>query len=71
MQDIAFHRHILESAGDRDLVAIWQPIVARMMLQYTRHENMMASYKEHQDILDALKAKDLKKAVAALKHNIQ
>ncbi len=69
--DMAFHRHILEMTGDENLVAIWLPIVQRMMLHYTRHEDMMESHREHAAILDAIRAKDVKRTVAALKQNIQ
>ena len=69
--DMGFHRYILEMAGGEDLVSVWLPIVQRMMLHYTRHEDMMESHREHAAILDAIRDKDIKRAVAALKQNIQ
>jgi DNA-binding GntR family transcriptional regulator len=69
--DMAFHRHILEMTGDENLVAMWLPIVQRMMLHYTRHEDMMENHREHVAILEAIRAGDMKKAVTALKQNIQ
>ena len=69
--DMAFHRAIVEMAEDDDLVAIWMPIVVRMMLHYSRHEDLMESYREHVAVVDAIRAKDRRVAVAALKENIQ
>jgi len=70
-KDIAFHRALLEGAGEPDLVSIWLPIVMRMVLHYSRHENMMQSLKEHKAILDAIREKDVRKAVKAMEANIQ
>jgi DNA-binding GntR family transcriptional regulator len=42
-----------------------------MMLHYTRHEDMMESHREHAAILDAIRDKDIRRAIAALKQNIQ
>jgi len=69
--DMAFHRAIVEMAEDDDLVAIWMPIVVRMMLHYSRHEDLMESYREHVAVVDAIRAKDRRVAVAALKENFQ
>jgi DNA-binding GntR family transcriptional regulator len=69
--DMGFHRYILEMTGDENLVAMWLPIVQRMMLHYTRHEDMMESHREHAAILNAIRSKDVKRATAALKQNIQ
>ena len=69
--DMAFHQYILEMTGDEGLVAMWLPIVQRMMLHYTRHADMMESHREHAAILDAIHAKDVRRAVGALKQNIQ
>ena len=69
--DMAFHRAIVEMAEDDDLVALWLPIVVRMMLHYARHDGLMESYREHAVVLEAIRAKDRRAAVAALKENIQ
>lgn len=69
--DMAFHRHIIEAAGDPELVALWLPIVSRMFLHYGRHVTMLDSYREHADIAKAIRARDLKAATAALIANIQ
>lgn len=69
--DMEFHRTIIEAGGDGDLVAIWLPIVVRMQLHYTRHKEWMDSYREHQVIVEAVRAGKLSPAIQALKANIQ
>lgn len=70
-QDMALHRLIIEGSGNPDLVAIWLPIVSRMMLHYGRHSSMMESHREHAMIVDTIRAGDEEAAVAALRSNIQ
>ena len=70
-QDMALHRYILEATGNTDLLSMWLPIVSRMFLHYSRHRNMMESYREHAAIVDAIRKKDKRAAIAALKENIQ
>ena len=70
-QDIAFHRCLLEFAGDDDLVAIWVPIVTRMIMHYSRHEDMEQSHAEHVAIFEAVRERDSRAAVKALEKNIQ
>ncbi len=69
--DMALHRYILEATGNADLLAMWLPIVSRMMLHYSRHRDMMESHGEHAAIVDAIRKRDKKAAVAALTANIQ
>lgn len=45
--DMALHRYILEAPGNANLLAMWLPIVSRMFLHYSRHRNMMESYRDH------------------------
>ncbi len=70
-QDMALHRHIVEATGNSDLLAIWLPIVSRMFLHYSRHRNMMESYREHAAIVEACRKKDKRAAIEALTANIQ
>jgi DNA-binding GntR family transcriptional regulator len=70
-QDMALHRFILEATGNRDLLAMWLPIVSRMFLHYSRHRNMMESYREHAAIVEAIRKQDKKAAIEALTANIQ
>jgi len=69
--DMALHRSIVQAADDEDLVAVWLPVVIRMMLHYTRHEDLTESYREHAAIVNAIRAGDKRAAVNALKENIQ
>lgn len=69
--DMALHRIIVEAPGDDDLIAIWLPVVVRMMLHYSRHRDLMASYREHAAIVDAIRSRDKRAAAKALKENIQ
>ena len=70
-QDMALHRYILEATGNKDLLAMWLPIVSRMFLHYSRHRNMMESYREHAAIVDAIRKKDKRAAIKSLTANIQ
>lgn len=69
--DMAFHRAIIDASGEPELLAIWLPIVARMMLHYTRHESLMESCREHEAILAAVRTGDTAGAVNALQRNIR
>lgn len=68
--DMAFHRFVIESAGTRELLPIWLPIVSRMMLHYTRHRDWMESHREHAAIAAAVKEGDRERAEALLVQNI-
>ncbi len=68
--DVAFHRSIVERTGSSDLVSIWTPIVVRMLLRYSRHENLMQVYQEHAAIVRAIGERDQQAALAALEANI-
>lgn len=69
--DVRFHQAIIQSHDDKDLFALWQPIALRMLMQYTRFDDLMDSYYEHKAILDAIRRGDKAAALAALKENIQ
>jgi DNA-binding GntR family transcriptional regulator len=69
--DMALHRYILEATGNADLLAMWLPIVSRMMLHYSRHRDMMESHREHAAIVDAIRKGDKRAAIQALTANIQ
>lgn len=70
-QDMAFHRTIVSRYGDKHLLDLWQTVVARMMLRYTRFSELIESFNEHKTILEAIKAGDRKQALKALHDNIQ
>lgn len=69
--DMGFHRAIVELAAIPELLSLWQPIIASMMLHYERHTNWMESYKEHKAIADAIKKGDKRAAKKALNANIK
>ena len=69
--DLRFHQAIVKSHDDRDLFTLWQPIAMRMMMQYNRLDDIMDSYREHERILDAIRARDRRAAIEALSTNIQ
>jgi DNA-binding GntR family transcriptional regulator len=68
--DMALHRWIVERTGEPDLVALWLSTVMRMRLRYSRHASLMESYEEHRAIAEAIIARDLPAALAALGANI-
>lgn len=75
-QDIAFHRSLLERAGQADLLAIWASIVVRLR-NYFQQNNVkydrdpMELYEDHRGIVEAFRSGDLEKAVQALERNIE
>ncbi len=69
--DRTFHSTLVELYGERRLFNIWHSMFTWMIFRYTRHEDLMESYCEHKDILEAIKNGDKKKALDLLKNNIQ
>lgn len=69
--DIGLHRWIVERVGDVDLLQMWLATIVRMRLRYTRHNNLLESYAEHQAIVEAITRRDRVAAHAALEANIQ
>jgi len=70
--DLRFHKSIIECHGDEDgLMILWWPIMLRMVMQYSRHECLMDSYREHERILEAIRAGNRAEAHRALDANIQ
>ncbi|AWB65790.1 GntR family transcriptional regulator [Saccharobesus litoralis] len=69
--DIDFHQFYVELAGGDDLLNIWYPIVMRMRMNYDRIERKETLVEEHQAILDGIKSKDSKAAIAAIRNNIK
>ncbi|MEM1142433.1 MAG: FCD domain-containing protein [Pseudomonadota bacterium] len=50
---------------------LWYPIVMRMRMNYKRIGTPQDGVREHQAIIDALRAKDTRGALKALKANIR
>jgi DNA-binding GntR family transcriptional regulator len=73
-QDIAFHRSLLVRAGQPDLLAIWQTIVARIRSHFRKthiaNPDAMAIYQEHKAIVDTFRSGDKEAAIKILEENI-
>ena len=69
--DIRFHQAIIQRHDDKELVALWQPVVLRMLMQYNRFNNLVDSYQEHKWILDAIREGNKAEAIKQLTANIQ
>ena len=74
-QDIAFHRSIIRRASQRDLEAIWIPLVARVRFHFleTQHRDYshpLEIHAEHVRIVEAFRGPDVEAAVRALEENI-
>ncbi len=69
--DISFHRLILTLSGYPALESVWLPLMGGMRLPYSRHESLMESHAEHQQIVTAIQKGRLRDALAALKANIR
>jgi DNA-binding GntR family transcriptional regulator len=73
--DIAFHRSLLVRAGQPDLLAIWQTIVARIRTHFRqshmKNKDPMAIYHEHKSIVDTFRSGDKEASVKILEDNIE
>jgi DNA-binding GntR family transcriptional regulator len=73
--DIAFHRALLERAGQPDLVLIWETLVGRIRSHFRRTqrrrvEDAMDIYEEHLAILESFRGKDFAVAKRLLMEKI-
>jgi len=69
--DLQFHSLIVQKHDDKHLFELWTAIVNRMMLRYTRLENLMDCYIEHSSILKAIEKGDKEAVLTLLEKNIQ
>ena len=73
--DIAFHRSLLVRAGQPDLLAIWQTIVARIRSHFRqshmRTKDALSIYHEHRNIVDTFRKGDKEAAVKVLEESIE
>lgn len=69
--DMGFHRLLMREAGKAGLESVWLPVMAGMRLPYSRHASLLEAFNEHRNIVDAIEEGRLRKALAALKANIQ
>lgn len=72
--DVAFHRALLERAGQPDLIVIWETLVGRIRSHFRstqrRYPDAMEIYEEHLAILNAFRGNDLAAARRLLKEKI-
>ena len=69
--DRTFHRILVDLYGEKRLFMIWHSMFTWMIFRYGRHKDLMESYREHREILEAIKKGDKEKALELLKGNIQ
>ncbi|WP_165232089.1 GntR family transcriptional regulator [Aquisphaera insulae] len=72
--DLAFHRQLLERAGQPDLIVIWETLVGRIRSHFRKTQKLTADameiHEEHRAILDSFRGRDLAAAVRLLKEKI-
>lgn len=73
--DIAFHRYLLERAGQPDLILIWETLAGRIRSHFRRTQRRLSSHlleihEEHRVILNALRGRDLAHATKVLREKI-
>lgn len=73
--DIAFHRSLMERAGQPDLLVIWEAMVYRIRSHFRRTQRRcpdpMVIYDEHRAIVDCIQAGDLQAARELLSEKIE
>ena len=69
--DMAFHEAILAGCGGDDFILAWKQLCSRMLLAYTRLDDYQQVYKEHAELLDAIRSGKKQAIVTAIKANIR
>ena len=73
--DIAFHRTLLERAGQPDLIVIWDTLVSRIRSHFRRMQRRVTDLSglvaEHQALVDLFQSGNMRSAVRLLKASIQ
>ena len=73
--DIAFHRQLLDRAGQPDLLLIWETLVGRIRSHFRRKQrrcnDLMEIYAEHRSLVDTFRNGDLTAALKMLKEKIE
>lgn len=71
LADFSFHEYFVELSGDNHILTLWKTAMSRMMMRYSRFADLMSSYEEHRQIVDALARRDKNAALERVKNNIQ
>ena len=69
--DMAFHEAILVRCGGDDFILAWKQLCSRMLLTYTRLDDYRDVYREHAELLKAIRSGKKREIVAAIKSNIR
>jgi DNA-binding GntR family transcriptional regulator len=69
--DMEFHQTILIAAGGEQFLPIWKWLCARMLLTYSRVDNFSQIVQEHVAIVEAFRARNLRRVLVALKENLK
>lgn len=69
--DMAFHQSILEACGGEDFLPIWKWLCSQMLLTYSRVGDFAQIYREHVAIMNAVRDRNGKATVAAIKANVR
>ncbi len=68
--DIRFHGFLISLHPDQHIRDLWEATRTRMMMRYSRLENLKSGYEEHERIFQAVQAGNLEKAIESLHRNI-
>lgn len=73
--DIAFHRSIVRRAHERELEAVWVPLLSRVRRHFLETHRLnypdpLAIHKEHAEMVKVFRAGNLKAAVQSLENHI-
>ncbi|MCM3714778.1 GntR family transcriptional regulator [Halalkalibacter oceani] len=74
--NLLFHKYLISCSGTKSLEQVWNSIMNRIRLHFYKlgmdsNIDPVLHSQEHQDILDAIKQKDTKKAVALIEGHIR
>lgn len=68
--DVAFHQGIVEAGGQSDLMPIWTLMCASMRFEYSRLDDHMQIYAEHEAIVSAMESGEKQAMIKALEANL-
>ncbi|MDC7233615.1 MAG: GntR family transcriptional regulator [Spirochaetales bacterium] len=69
--DFSFHEFFIKKYNDPHISELWHSITSRMMMKYSRFDDLIESYYEHKKLMDAIESGDQKLTLKLLKENIQ